>query len=249
MIAGAVARLRALEPAAMAVVVGGSYATGTADEESDLDLNAITEGEPRVRYRTWFQERSGGRPLHVSAGAVSVEDWLAAGERPRPWALGFPVLYEARYAWATAEARARLGDDPSVRHPPAPPELEDFLEFLVKARRSARRGDGVGLRFFAHQAGLLAPGLLRPLNPERVVRNRRDALEAALTLPLAPEHYHHDLRVCLGLVPVSNEEVAAATLRLGRELLAVLRERRPDIDPQPDLALYLADGTLQRLLD
>jgi len=247
-IARAVARLRDLEPAAIAIVVGGSYASGAADEESDLDLTAITEGEPRVRYRTWFEERRGARPLHVSAGAASVERWLAARGEPRSWALGFPAVYEAGYAWATEAARARLGQDPSSRHPPAPPELEDFLELVAKARRSTRESDGPGLRFFAHQAGLLAPGLLRPLNPERVVRNRRDALEAALALPLAPEHYRRDLSVCLGLVAASDEAVAEAVLRLGRELLAFLRERRPDVDPQPDLARYLADGTLERLL-
>ena len=248
-IARAVARLRGLEPAAIAIVIGGSYARGTADEDSDLDLTAITEGDPLIPHRTWFEERPGARPLHVSAGATPVERWLAARELPRPWALGFPAVYEARYGWATEEALGRLGDDPSSRHSPAPPELEDFLELLAKARRSAREGDGPGLRFFAHQAGLLAPGLLRPLNPERVVRNRRDALQAALDLPLAPEHYREDLCVCLGLVAASDETVAGAALRLGRELLAFLRERKPDIDPQPDLARYLADGTLERLLD
>ncbi|MER3408726.1 MAG: hypothetical protein C4306_01160 [Thermoleophilia bacterium] len=243
-----VERLRRTEPSAIAILVGGSLARGSADEDSDLDLSAITEGEPCIRSRTWLEERPGKRPLLVSAQAASVEDWLAASQRPQPWALGFPALYEARYVWTTEEARARLGGDPSVRHPPAPPQLEDFLAHVVKARRCARQGDGMGLRLFAHQAGWLAPGLLRPLNPERVVRGRRDALEAALALPLAPEHYRYDLRVCLGLVPAGEQEVEEAALRLGRELLAFLRERQPDVDPQPELPRYLADGTLERLL-
>ena len=52
----AVARLRELEPGAIAVLVGGSYAKGTSDELSDLDLTAILESDAG-RYRTWFQAR------------------------------------------------------------------------------------------------------------------------------------------------------------------------------------------------
>jgi hypothetical protein len=36
--------------------------------------------------------------------------------------------------------------------------------------------------------------------------------------------------------------------RLTGELLAFLRERDPHVDPQPDLAQYLADGTLEQRL-
>lgn len=80
------------------------------------------------------------------------------------------------------------------------------------------------------------------------VCDRRAALEAALSLRVAPEHYRDDLSVCLGLVPVDDDAVQEAALRLGRELLAFLRERKPDVDDQPDIAGYLADGTLERHL-
>jgi hypothetical protein len=42
--------------------------------------------------------------------------------------------------------------------------------------------------------------------------------------------------------------VRAARERLARGLLALLRERAPDVDPQPDLPRDLADGTLERHL-
>jgi hypothetical protein len=56
------------------------------------------------------------------------------------------------------------------------------------------------------------------------------------------------MTVCLGLVQADHAEVFDAALRLARELLAFLRERKPDVDPQPDIAGYLADGTLERHL-
>jgi len=133
-------------------------------------------------------------------------------------------------------------------HPPPPLELEDFVESLQKALRSARRGDRDGLRFFARDAAVLAPRLLRPLNDEIVVRDRREALEAALSLHVAPRHFRDDLSVCLGLVPADDDSMRDAALRLGRELLAFLRERNPNVDDQPDIAGYLADGTLERHL-
>lgn len=243
-----VARLRELEPNAIAILVSGSYAKGTADESSDLDAQVVTQGDPVSPYRMWFEERAHKQPLHVSPSAKSLAGWLAKRQESQGWALGFPVQHVVRYVWVTDEARARLGDPPSNVHPPPPPELEDFVEFLEKALRCSLHEDGSGVRLFAREAALLAPRLLLPLNDEVLVRDRREALDAALSLPIAPEHYRDDLTVCLGLVPVDDGTVLEAALRLGRELLAFLRERKPDVDDQPDIAGYLADGTLERHL-
>lgn len=243
-----VRRLRDLEPSAMAVLVSGSYAKEATDELSDLDVQVVTSGEPHSPYRMWFEERPGEEPLHVSPSVKSLTAWLAKRDESQRWALGFPVVHVVRYVWATDEARALLGDPPSNTHPAPPPELEDFVEFLSKVRRVSRRGDGIGVRDFAHAAGLLAPGLPRQLNEDVAVQSRREAIEAALSLPTAPTHYREDLEVCLGLVAAGDEAVRDAALRLGRELLAFLRERNPDVDDQPDIARYLADGTLERQL-
>lgn len=246
-VALAVARLRELEPAAIAVLVAGSYAKGTADELSDLDLTAIVERDAS-RHHTWFQERTGLRPLHVSAGTRTVAAFLARQEEPAGWWLGLPIFEPARYAWATDEARSLLGEDPSVRRPAGPPELEDFFEFCMKARRAIAAGDTFGLRVWALSIGELAPRLLLPLNEPVLVSSRHEAAEAALAFAVAPEHWAEDLRVCLALAAADDETIGAAALRLGRELLAFLREHKPDIDPLPDLIRCLTDGTLERQL-
>lgn len=242
-----VEQLLALEPEATAVLLTGSYAKGTAAVASDLDLMAITPS-PRVGYRTSFEEQRSDAPLHVSAGATTADAWLAKSKTPARWSLGFPALNTAAYLWTDAETRARLGDDPSLLHPAAGPELEDFLDFVLKAKRGANSGDELGLRWFAQGAALLAPTLLIPLNDERIVRDRRDALDTALTLAVAPDDYAADLTICLGLTSASGAEVKAAVARLGRDLVTFLRERAPNVDQQPELARYLADGTLERHL-
>lgn len=247
LVAGVVEQLLALEPEATAVLLTGSYAKGTAAIGSDLDLRAITPS-PRIGYRTWFEERIGDVPLHVSAGATTSDEWLADGSEPARWSLGFPATNAASFLWADDPTRTQLGDDPSLRHPPADPELEDFLDFALKAKRAASTGDELGLRWFAQGAASLAPTLLIPLNAERIVADRRDALDAALTLAAAPDHYAADLAVCLGLTAASGDDVRASAARLGSELLAFLRERAPDVDDQPEIARYLADGTLERHL-
>jgi hypothetical protein len=119
---------------------------------------------------------------------------------------------------------------------------------VLKAKRAAHNGDELGLRWFAQAAVGLAPALLIPVNEERIVRDRRDALDAALNLAVAPADYTADLAVCLGLTAASAEQVRAAVARLGSRLLAFLRERAPDVDAQPELSRYLADGTLERHL-
>jgi hypothetical protein len=241
-------RLRELEPGTVAVVVTGSYARGTADEHSDLDVRAITDPEPNVRYRTWFAERPGRKPLHVSLGAHSLAYWLAERERPAFWTYGFPVVYHAEYVWSTPEARRRLGADPSIVHPGGPPQLEAFVEVATKLRRAGSREDPAGTRLYARKVAELTPCLLTSLNEEVLVHSPHEALDAAVSLSIAPKHYREDLRVCLGLTAASVEEVEHAGLRLTRELLAFLRERKPDVDDQPDIARYLADGTLERHL-
>lgn len=241
-----VARLLELEPDAVAVLLMGSYAKGTASEASDLDLTAITRATPKVDYRMWFEEDPPRSPLHVSAAAATPKTWQEKRRAPASWSLGFPAINVAHVLWSTPEARGMLGGLLSQSHPAAEPILEDFLEFVLKAKKSARLGDELGLRLFAQVAGSLAPRALLPLNEERIVSDRRDALDAALSLTQAPAGYRHDLTICLGLAAASAEEVRAAVTRLARELLAYLRQRAPDVDTQPDIARFLADGTLER---
>lgn len=240
-------QLGTLEPEATAVLLTGSYARGAAALASDLDLVAITPS-PRVGYRAWFAERTAEAPLHVSAAATTADAWLAKATRPARWSLGFPALNVAAYLGTDQPTRTRLGHDPSLRHPAARPELEDFVDFVLKAKRAAVGGDELGMRWFAYAAAALAPTLLIPINDERIVVDRRDALDAALTLTVAPPTHATDLTACLGLTAASGDAVRAAVARLGRELLAFLREQAPDVDDQPDIARYLADGTLERHL-
>ena len=245
-----VEQLLELEPEATAVLLIGSYAKGTAGVASDLDLIVITPS-PRVAYRTWFEEQSADPPLHVSAGAMAADAWLEKANKPARWSFGFPAINTAVYLSTDDATRARLGNDPSMRHPAAEPELEDFFEFVLKAKRCAN-GDELGLRLFAHAAADLAPTLLIPLNDERVVRDRRDALDAALTLAVAPRSFRADLVVCLGLSSASGAEVRAAVGRLGSDQLAFIREQTGEVDRRLELPRYLADGTLEghlRLID
>ena len=241
-----VARLRAAEPDAIGLVATGSYARGTATPTSDLDLTILPRGAPRGGYRTWFEDLP---HLHVSAGAESLDDWRHDARAPATWSLGFPTEEAVAWLWATDAARAGLGLDPTVRRPAAGPELEDFVEAAAKARRAFASGDALGGRWHAHDLARLSPRLLIPLNPERRVRDRRDALAAALALAAAPPTYPAALLTCLGLVASSDAETSAAARTLSMELLAFLRLRAPGVDPQPDLARYLADGTLERHLE
>jgi phosphoribosyl-AMP cyclohydrolase len=247
------ARLRSAEPDALAVLVTGSYATGRATPLSDLDLTVLTGVPPHLdTYRTWFEPRRAGAALHVSVGTKTLTDWIARAAEPVDpdgWSLGFPTEEAARFLWATDRARTVLGDPPTVRRPGAGPEVEDVVESATKVARARARGDWLGARWHAADLARRLPGLLRPLNPERRVTDRRDALEAALALPTAPPGYRADLLVALGLAPADDGAVAEAGLRLVRGALALLRQLAPDADPQPGLAEALRSGALERLVE
>ena len=235
-----VARLRDLEPETTGVLVFGSYARGDASPHSDLDVYAVTRGDAHERYRTWFDGA-----MHVSAGALSAAELLAERAESPSWALGFPVRTPARWLWALPEAVAALGDPPDLVHAPGSPELEDFVEAAGKALRA---NEPIALRIAARMAAEWAVTLLRPLNRERTVHSRTDAARAALALAVAPPEWPDAFAAAFGLRAATDDEVRAAVERLARGVLALLRARAPDVDPQPELARYLADGTLERHL-
>lgn len=237
-----VARVHEHEPETTALLAIGSYARGTADARSDLDLVAITPS-PRIRYRMWFDN-----DVHVSVSAKTADEWLARRREPAGWSreLGFAVTIEPVFLFADAPSRALLGDPPSYVHPAGPPELEDFVESALKTRRALDHGDRTTARWHAQAAAMLAPRLILDLNEQPLVRTREEALAAALALSVSPLHWRQDLGVALG---VEDGDGVAALLRLARSLLPFLREHAPGVDPQPEIERYLRDGTLERLFD
>ena len=235
-----VARLKAEEPTLEAVLLAGSYARQEADEHSDVDVVAVTRDEPAVPYSAWYVPDAGGRLVHVSIAAERLERADEADEEPAPWALGFPVLEVQTYLWRTSEAERVLGADPSGSLPPGTPELEDFVDLYMKVRRAAGSGDEVILRWAARLLGEYGVGLLRPLNPEVVVRSPVEAVRAALALTVTPAHFREDFESCTGLNASSDGVVAAAASRLAREMMAFL---------QPHSAkLGLDDATVEAAL-
>lgn len=209
---------------------------------SDVDLRIVTLGGPRAHYRTWFVGE-----IQYSVGAAAAETLRRSQEEPRAWAYGFAAESPGVWLWQTAAAVAALGDPPTLRYPPAPPELEDFVEYASKAFRA--RG-AIPLRLAAQGLGREAIPLLLDLNPQQVVRTRREAIEAACDLRVAPEGWPADLLVLLGLDSADDAAVRAAVERVSFGVLALLRQHGSRVgDAQPDATRYLHDGTFERHLD
>jgi hypothetical protein len=202
----------------------------------------VTLAAPRIHYRTWFVG-----DVHYSVGAAAAETLRRSQEEPRGWAYGFAAESPGVWAWSTAAAVVALGDPPTLRYPPSPPELEDFVEYAAKAFRA---GDTIPLRLAAQGLGREAVPLLLDLNPQQVVRTRVEALAAARAFRVAPEGWPEDLAVLLGLGEAADGEVRRAVERSGYGILRLLREHGSRVgDAQPDATRYLHDGTFERHLD
>ena len=235
------ARIHEDEPGAIGLVAFGSYARGEATPSSDLDLQAVLAGDPRIGYRTWFLG-----DLHISIGFAAAAPLQEALARPVDWALGFAVDMPAVWVWSTKEALAALGDPPDFSRPAREPELEDFVEWCAKALRA---DEPLTLRVSARGLGEEAPALLRDLNGGARVRNRFEAVRVARDFAVAPEGWAEDLLVLLGLSPAGDKHVRLAVERLGRGTLALLREQGSRIgEAQPEVNGYLHDRTLERHL-
>jgi hypothetical protein len=133
-----------------------------------------------------------------------------------------------------------------VRYRADPPELEDFVEAVGKALRAR---DSLDLRLAAPIVARNAVPLLLDLNPQRVVWTRREAVEAAAALRVVPRGWQDDLAALLGLAAAGDEALALAVRRVGAGVLRLLREAGSRVgDRQPELTMYLHDGTLERHL-
>jgi hypothetical protein len=236
-----VARAREEEPDAIGAFLFGSHARGDATTSSDVDLQVVTLGRPRVHYRTWFVGDT-----HYSVAARSTDELRGLPQEAAAWALGFAVESPGMWVWQTAAAVAALGDPPSIRYAAEPPELEDFVEAAVKALRAQ---EPFPLRLAARMVGEKAVPLLLDLNAPQVVRTRLEALEAALGLRVVPEGWRDDLPALLGLRAAVDMEVYDALERVAFGVLRLLREAGSRVgDAQPELTRYLHDGTLERHL-
>jgi hypothetical protein len=201
----------------------------------------VTLARPRIHYRTWFVGET-----HVSVGAASGESLRLSQATPRAWAHGFAAESPGRWVWSTAAAVAALGDPPTLRYPPAAPELEDFVEHAAKAFRA---GEAIALRLAAQGLGRTAVPLLLDLNPQETVWTRAEAIGAARRLRLVPDGWRDDLPVLLGLQAASDAAVRAAVECQAFGVLALLRERGSGVGAaQPDCDRYLHDGTFERHL-
>jgi Nucleotidyltransferase domain len=238
------------EPTTVAVLVHGSYATGHADLDSDLDLALFTDGEPSEHYRMWFAARGSLEPLHVSARCdLTIDAWAEEQEEPEDWALGLPVELPHAWLWLGDRRLAEvLGDRPLLSKPGKPPEIEDMVDAALKMRRHARTGDELGARLEAQAAARLAAPVVCALNHPGPVTDPRSALAAVLGLPVVPLGWEVDLPVSMGLAAAALGETVQATIRLVRGTLRLARERNPGVDPQPETERYLVDGTFERLL-
>lgn len=241
---------RAREPSVAGILVHGSYATGRATSESDLDLALFIEGEPAEHYRTWFEARDGLAPLHVSARCdLNIGVWEEEREQPEDWAFGLPVELPHVWLWrGDRRLTELLGDNPVLSKPGSLPEIEDMVDAAVKTRRHARGGDELGARLEAQAAARFAAPTVCALNDPKPVTDPHSALAAVVALPIAPPGWKIDLPVAMGLTTAPLDEIVRATIRLASGTLRLARERNPVVDRQPEIERYLIDGTLERLL-
>lgn len=245
-------RLRQEVPGIVAVILKGSHALGTAGAHSDVDFDVLVDGESHDEYLVFFEEDRNGRLRHISVAVQDLAGWLSEANEPVGWAYGLPAAETTRLLWMRDERlRAQL-DHPARMHPPEPPELEDFIEAWGKIRNAFAKSDDLAMRIAGQKLARLCPGLLRPMNPEVFPANRREAMRAALDLPVAPEGYRDDLPRCFGLSDdaVTMQDLHDAAKRLAFGTISLPREHAESLENllEADLFAYLVDGTLERYI-
>lgn len=125
----------------------------------------------------------------------------------------------------------------------------------MERRRRQERGDGVRVsrRRFGKHRPRLCPALLAPLNASTQPGTRPKALKAALDLTVAPDGYHDDMLLCLGLNGQAStvDDALAAGPRLVQGTLALLEANADVMCPllAPHWPELVTSGRLRRCLE
>jgi hypothetical protein len=184
--AGWVARLRAEEPGALAVLVQGSFARGDPGPFSDVDLRVVTAGPPRRRDRAYLEEEA-GRLVHYSVGSRPLAELIQATTDAEIW----PWLV-AHYAavtplWDPGDAIGLLRRAVEANRPPPRPyldglllELEAMVEEVAKLRNAEVAGDYVLAARAAWEAADHAWKVLQRCTDPRPLATRADGVVAWL---------------------------------------------------------------------
>jgi hypothetical protein len=247
-------RLRADEPAALAVLLQGSFARGDAGPYSDVDLRVVTAGPPRSRDRGYLVQQ-GGRLVHYSVGSRSLAELLEAIGNAEVWPWLEPHYRAVKPLWdphgtlgvlrAAVEA-SRRGPRPYLAGIFL--ELEAMFEEVAKVRNAEIAGDYRLAARAAHEAGEHAwRVLLRCADPSPLA-NQAAGVERMLHLGEAIPGYRQNLALCLGLTPEARPlaELSRAALHLADGVVAWLQERAEELPP--DVRAFLGDGQLARYL-
>lgn len=247
-----VSRLRREIPNVAAVILKGSHARGTAEAHSDIDFDVLVDREPHETYLARIEDVGNDHLRHISIAVEDLTGWMAGAREPVSWGYSLAAAETTRLLWARDDMLRTQLDRPARMHPPEEPELEDFIEAWGKVRNALRKYDGLGARLAGQKLARLCPGLLRPLNPEVRPSNRREAMHAVLTFPVAPDGYRDDLLTCSGLSaqPGSIQDLHDAAQRLAFGTVTLLREHAESMKSllPDDLYAYLVDGTLDRYI-
>lgn len=243
---GFVDRLRAEYPDAVAVVLMGSHARGQASQWSDIDFDVLVSAPEVEEYRTWIEPVE-ERLVHISAAVESLDAWLTDASEPSPWSLGFPTIETTKLLWAIDDEHRLQLDHPYKTHPTHEIEIEDTMEALGKMRNALGRGDHIGVYRNATKLATLIPTMLVPINPPVAVANSRQAIDAVLAIPNAPDGFAQDWLYCMGYVDIRTPEgVLETAARMFNGALAMLPDDADMVGQ--DFARMIADGMLAAYL-
>jgi hypothetical protein len=243
-----------LVPSARGVLVGGSYARGTAAPASDLDLAVfVGDDDAADHYRTWLEDRGDAWPLHVSARTdLTLDAWAEDSEEPQEWAFGLPTAQPFEWLWESdGSLRRALGDHPVLVTPRGDPEVEDMVTELTKIHRASAQADDLGVRFHAQRLVSFASPTVVALNARAPkVDTPRSALDTICGgLTQVPDGWADNLLVCLGLTPVDVAATVEAAERLVIGVLELLRRIDPTVDSQLGVADLVSSGDFDRVLE
>jgi predicted nucleotidyltransferase len=228
--AGWVARLRAGEPTALAVLVHGSHARGVPGRFSDVDLRVITAAAPRVRDRVHLEERA-GRLVHFSVGSRSMPELIELADDPRKWMYVRPQYLDARLLWEEPGTLELLRGEVEARAPGRLPfvdglplALETLFEYAGKVRNAHLDGDYVRAAWFARRVGEYAWETVHATAESRQLPSESDWVEDWLSLGGAIPDYRASALVCLGLTPEARslDRLLEASLDLADAVVAWL---------------------------
>lgn len=216
------------------IFVYGSYALGSMQRYSDIDLMVLTRTKPKKERIFRFVEHEGRKVLltiHFQRFSHALEEV----KKPDKWIWVYMSYVHAKVLFDGNQNMEKIKGELEKHKVSSkdffkfvPEEASYLLEYVGKLKNAYLERDELNIFFAARMIAEICYNILRPFNPVWKYTSERETYASFIKLENKPRHYVEDFKMCYGLTMKERpiHAIYRSAMRLARETTSFLRKNK-----------------------